>query len=95
MDAYSFDVGQWFLYDARMGRVHSAGNWVIKVQGNEHPPVHAHVLHPDGRASIGLDGTVVNSGASVSVIAQAVAWVTANAALVRAEWDRMNNPPPR
>jgi len=54
MDAYSFDVGQWFLYDARMARIHSASNWVIKVQGNEHPPVHAHVLHPDGRASIGL-----------------------------------------
>ena len=78
-----------------MGKIHSAGSWIIKVQGNEHPPVHAHVLHPDGRASIGIDGTVVNSGVPANVIAQAVAWIVKNAADVRAEWDRMNNPPPR
>ncbi len=84
-----------FLHNSHMGKIHSARSWIIKVQGSEHPPVHAHVLHPDGRASVGIDGTVVNSGVPADVIAQAVAWVTANAAAVRAEWDRMNNPPPR
>ena len=78
-----------------MGKIHAASNWIIKVQGNEHPPVHAHVLHPNGRASVGVDGTVINSGVPADVIVQAVAWVTANATAVRAEWDRMNNPPPR
>ncbi len=78
-----------------MGKIHAASNWIIKVQGNEHAPVHAHVLHPNGRASVGIDGTVINSGVPADVIVQAVAWVTANAAAVRAEWDRMNNPPSR
>jgi hypothetical protein len=76
-----------------MGRLHSAGNWLIRVQGNEHPPVH--VIHPDGKAVVHLDGTVLNRGVPTAVIAQAVAWVTGHAAAIRAEWDRMNNPPTR
>ncbi|MCC6193574.1 MAG: DUF4160 domain-containing protein [Burkholderiales bacterium] len=78
-----------------MGKLHTASNWVIRVQGNEHPPVHVHVIHPDGKAVIHLDGTVLNRGVPAAVIAQAVAWVTANAQTVRAEWVRMNNPPGR
>jgi len=78
-----------------MGKLHSAGNWVIKIQGNEHPPVHAHVLHPDGRASIGIDGTVHNRGVPAVVIAQALAWMAANTDAVRTEWERMHNPPDR
>jgi len=76
-----------------MGKLHSTNNWLIKVQGNEHPPVHVHVLHPDGKAAIGVDGSVINSGIPAKVIAQALAWVLANADTVRAEWLRMNNPP--
>jgi len=78
-----------------MGKIHDAGNWLIKVQGNEHPPVHVHVLHPDGRASIGIDGTVLNRGVPAAVIAQALVWVADNADLVRAEWARVQNPPDR
>jgi len=76
-----------------MGKLYSASNWLIKVQGNEHPPVHVHVLHPDGRAAVGLDGAVINSGVPAKVIADAVAWVLANPDVIRTEWQRMNNPP--
>jgi len=78
-----------------MGKLHSAENWIVKVQGNEHPPVHVHVLHPDGRASIEIDGTVRNRGVPATVIVQALAWVAANSALILAEWQRLNNPPDR
>ncbi len=78
-----------------MGKLYTASNWVIRVQGNEHPPVHVHVIHPDGKAVVHLDGTVLNRGVPAVVIAQAVAWVAANAETVRAEWARMNNPPVR
>jgi len=56
-----------------MGKLYGTGNWIIKVQGHEHPPIHVHVLHPDGRAVIGIDGTVINRGVPAKVIAQAVA----------------------
>jgi hypothetical protein len=31
-----------------MGKIYSGNGWIVKVQGDEHPPVHAHVLHPNG-----------------------------------------------
>ena len=78
-----------------MGKLHQGPNWLIRVYGNEHPPVHVHVVHPDGRAVIHLDGTVLNRGVPAAVLAQATTWVVANAAIVRAEWARMNNPATR
>jgi len=78
-----------------MGKLCNAGNWILKVQGNEHPPIHVHLLHPDGRATIALDGTVRNRGVSAPVIAQAVAWVMAHSDAVHAEWQRLHNPPAR
>ncbi|MCL1960733.1 MAG: DUF4160 domain-containing protein [Desulfovibrionaceae bacterium] len=78
-----------------MGKIHSQENWLIRVQGNEHPPVHVHVLHPDGRAVLYLDGTVINNHVPASVISDAGAWVATHEAVIRAEWDRMGNPPSR
>jgi len=78
-----------------MGKLHAQGNWLIRVQGNEHPPVHVHVLHPDGRAIIYLDGAILNTGVPTAVIASAAAWVATNAAAVTDEWARLNNPPAR
>jgi hypothetical protein len=75
-----------------MGKLYEQGNWLIKVYGGEHPPVHVHVLHPDGRAVIGLDGGVRNVRVPASVIVAATAWVAANADAIRAEWRLMNNP---
>jgi hypothetical protein len=54
-----------------------------------------HVLHPDGRALIGVDGNVLNAGVPAPVIAAAALWVAANTTIIRAEWQRMGNPPDR
>jgi hypothetical protein len=89
------DVGNFFLYYSGMGKLYEQSNWLIRVQGNEHLPVHVHVLHPDGRAVIGLDGSMRNTGVPASVLAKAAAWVAVNADIVRAEWARMSNPPDR
>jgi len=78
-----------------MGKIHSQGNWLIRVQGTEHPPVHVHVLHPDGRAALYLNGTIINSHVPDAVISDASAWVAAHEAVICAEWDRMGNPPSR
>ena len=55
-----------------MGKVHTGNGWLIRIQGNEHPPVHVHVLHPDGKALIDIEGNVTNDGVPAKVIKQAV-----------------------
>ena len=75
-----------------MGKIFSGNGWIIKVQGNEHPPVHVHVLHPNGKATISLDGSIQNSGVPAEVLRQAMDWVSANPDAVVAEWNRMSNP---
>lgn len=75
-----------------MGRIHSGDGWIIKVHGDEHPPVHAHVLHAAGKASIALNGTTINAGVPPTVIVCARAWIVAHPEIVEAEWQRMNNP---
>lgn len=75
-----------------MGKIYFTNGWLIRVQGNEHPPVHVHVLHPNGKALIALDGVVKNSGVPAKVIKQAVEWIEANQDIIKAEWQRMNNP---
>jgi hypothetical protein len=78
-----------------MGRLHERQNWVIRVQGSEPPPVHVHVVHPDGKAIVYLGGGVTNSGVPAEVLKAAKAWVDANSDAVRVEWARLNNPPTR
>lgn len=75
-----------------MGKIFTGDGWLIKVHGDEHPPVHAHVLHPDGKASIDLFGTVQNTGVPVKIIAAATDWLANHTDLVEAEWAKMNNP---
>ena len=78
-----------------MGKVHTGNGWLIRVQGNEHPPVHVHVLHPDGKAVIDIEGKVTNDGVPTKVIKLAVAWVLAHGDVIAAEWKSMNNPTKR
>lgn len=78
-----------------MGKLYSDTNWFIRVQGREHPPVHVHVVHPDGKAVIHLDGTDINSGVPASVLKLAKEWVQANEEAICAEWARMDNPATR
>jgi hypothetical protein len=78
-----------------MGKIYTGNGWLIKVHGNEHPPIHAHVLHPDGKALITLDGSVQNAGVPPRIIAEALRWLTENPETLRLEWQKMNNPPER
>ncbi len=75
-----------------MGKIFTGDGWIIKVQGDEHPPVHAHVLHPDGKASISVGGLILNSGVPARVIEAASRWILENSAVVETEWKKMNNP---
>ena len=80
------------LYNCDMGKLYSGEGWIIVVRGNEHPPVHAHVLHPDGKAAVYLSGKVANAGVPAKALRAAQTWVEANAKHVRREWATMNNP---
>ncbi len=80
------------LYNGVVGKLHSGEGWIIVVRGNEHPPVHAHVLHSDGKAVVYLSGKMLNSGVPTKVLRAAQAWIEANAEDVRREWAKMNNP---
>ena len=68
-----------------MGKIYSGAGWIIVVRGNEHPPVHAHVLHPDGKAAVYLSGKVINAGVPAKVLYLAQAWIDANTRDVRRE----------
>jgi hypothetical protein len=54
-----------------MGKIFTGDGWIIKVQGAEHPPVHVHLLHPNGKAVLFLDGTLINNGVPAKVVAEA------------------------
>lgn len=45
-----------------MGALFKQYGITIRVNGNEHPPVHAHVLHADGNALVYLTGKTLNRG---------------------------------
>ena len=80
------------LYNTHMGKIYSGEGWIIVVRGNEHPPVHVRVLHPDGKAAVYLSGKVFNAGVPAKVLRAAQAWIDANTEDVRREWLTMNNP---
>jgi hypothetical protein len=73
-----------------MGTIYKTGKFTLRVNGFEHPPVHAHVLHTDGKAIVYLNGTVLNSGVPVAVMAEAKNWIAANGAAVTIEWNKCN-----
>lgn len=80
-----------------MSKIYAESNWMIKVLNGEHPPVHVHVVHPDGMAVVFLDGGTLNGQQKVprSVLKAAAAWVVAHEAEIRAEWLRLDNPEDR
>ncbi len=73
-----------------MGTIYKTGKYTIRVNGFEHPPIHAHVLHTDGKAMVYLNGTVKNSGVPAAVMAEARDWITANTQTVITEWNTCN-----
>jgi hypothetical protein len=54
-----------------MGTIYKTGKFTIRVNGYEHPPVHAHVTHTDGRAMVYLNGSIKNTGVPDAVLMQA------------------------
>jgi hypothetical protein len=92
---WDIDIGKLFPYIVHMGKIFTGNGWIIKVQGAEHSPVHVHVLHPQGKAVLFLDGTVINSGVPLRVVTEAKAWVAEHVALVINEWAIMGNPEKR
>lgn len=76
----------------KLGKIYSGEGWIIVVRGNEHPPVHVHVLYPEGKAAVYLPGKVVNAGLPAKVLRAAQAWIDANTKDLRREWVTMNNP---
>ena len=75
-----------------MGKIHNGENWIIRVQGNEHPPVHVHVLCPEGRAVVYLNGQTINSHVPAITLKRAQEWIAEHHDLIHEEWARMNNP---
>lgn len=73
-----------------MGTIYKTGKMTIRVNGNEHPPVHAHVIHADGRAIIYLNGRIMNSGVPAAVIAEAKRWIEEHRQTIIDEWRRWN-----
>lgn len=73
-----------------MGTIYKTGKFTIRVNGFEHPPVHAHVTHTDGRAMVYLNGTVKNTGIPESVMNEAKSWIVANSQAVIIEWNTCN-----
>jgi hypothetical protein len=78
-----------------MGKIYTGNGWILKVQGAEHPPVHVHLLHPDGKVVLFLDGTVINCGIPSLIVTAAAAWIASNSTIVMAAWRAMGNPEKR
>ena len=74
-----------------MGILFRSGNWWIRVNGDEHPPVHCHVIHPDGDALIYLSGKTLSRRVPQGVMQTAWAWVVQHEEDVRKEWSRLND----
>ena len=78
-----------------MGKIYTGNGWILKVHGAEHPPVHVHLLHPDGKAVLFQDGTAINTGVPSRIVAEAAAWIATNSTIVMAAWRAMGNPEKR
>lgn len=73
-----------------MATLYKTGKLTIRVNGNEHPPAHAHTLHTDGRAIVYLNGHVLNSGVPDAVLIEAKRWIEEHQQTVIDEWSRWN-----
>ena len=73
-----------------MGALYKQQGITIRVNGNEHPPIHAHVLHADGKALVYLNGKTLNRGVPDVVLKVAQAWIAAHKLEIEAEWQRWN-----
>ena len=74
-----------------MGKLHQIGKVIITVYANDHLPPHFHVIAPDFEALIEIETLAVMAGSLGRSSRRAVmAWVAANTATIKAEWNRIN-----
>jgi len=74
-----------------MGKLHQIGKVIITVYANDHLPPHFHVIAPDFEALIEIETLAVMTGSLGRSSHRAVmAWVAANTATIKAEWNRIN-----
>ena len=84
------DAGNIILYSSPMGTLYKQDGITIRVNGCEHPPVHAHVINGDGRALVYLSGRTLNRGVPLASLKIAQAWVAAHKQDIENEWQRWN-----
>jgi hypothetical protein len=73
-----------------MGALYKQHGITIRVNGNEHLPVHAHVLHADGNALVYLSGKTRNRGVPADALKSAQTWIKEHADEIKTEWQRWN-----
>jgi hypothetical protein len=79
------------IADGEMAKLHQIGKTIITVYANDHLPPHFHVIAPDWEALIEIETLAVLAGSLGRSSRRAVmAWVTANTATIKAEWNRIN-----
>lgn len=86
----ALDIGNNIPYYPPMGTLYKQDGITIRVNGNEHPPVHAHVLHADGKALVYLSGKTLNRGVPADALKAAQAWIDGHRAVIETEWQRWN-----
>lgn len=84
------DSENYIPYHAQMGTLYKQDGITIRVNGNEHLPVHAHVIHGGGKALVYLNGKTINSGVAPASLKTAQAWILAHAQDIETEWLRWN-----
>ena len=74
-----------------MGKLHQAGNLVIRVYANDHLPPHFHAVTPDFEALIELETlTILRGRLSPRAAKTVMAWANRNRVAIIAEWNRVN-----
>ena len=74
-----------------MGKLHQIGRMTIRIYANEHLPPHFHVVAPDFEALVEIETFAVLRGKLPAAARRtAMAWISANRAMIVAEWNRIN-----
>ena len=74
-----------------MVKLHFIGNIAFRVYGNDHRPAHFHVVAPDYKAMISIEGLAVIRGAIPARDRRAVMlWATEHQDEITAAWNLLN-----
>ncbi|WP_375408594.1 DUF4160 domain-containing protein [uncultured Methylobacterium sp.] len=74
-----------------MGKIYQFGNVRIVIYANDHLPAHFHILAPGAEALVGISPLRILKGSVPAKVERtAMTWATANVAMLKAEWNRIN-----